>query len=275
MARGRKLETFNDFKRALKGKFGLGEGKNYLPWLRVQDVKSRGTRSQIWGRKTDREHHTLSSIESEFFYLAEFCDSVVDIREQFPLFPLNISQKIASTIGVEHPTVPPTDIPNIITTDFVLTRIVNGDVIYEAVSVKPEDESGKQRVLEKIDIERVWWELLGVKFHYFTGNDLTRIQSRNISWATAPYRSAPAPFSQNLIVRALDIVSLGKLFTSALCADFVRVLGIEPNEALNLLRFLIAEKYVVVDMTHLLEESPMIEVLDKKHQFKQVSNGYS
>lgn len=275
MARGRKLETLNDFKRALKGKFGLGEGKNYLPWLRVQDVKSRGTRSQIWGRKTNREHHTLSSIESEFFYLAEFCDSVVDIREQFPLFPLNVSQKIASIIDVEHPKLPSSDTPNIITTDFVLTRIVDGDVIYEAVSVKPEDDSDKLRVLEKIDIERVWWELLGVKFHYFIGNDITRVQSRNISWATAPYRSTSAPFSQTLIVKALDMVSFGKLFISELCNDFIRILDIEPSEALNLLRFMIAEKYVVVDMTHLLEESSIINVLDKRYQLKQVSNEYS
>lgn len=42
MGRGRKLETFEDYSRALKGKYGLGEGKNYKPWLRVQDVKSEG-----------------------------------------------------------------------------------------------------------------------------------------------------------------------------------------------------------------------------------------
>lgn len=52
MGRGRRLETFEDYSRALKGKYGLGEGKDYKPWLRVQDVKSRGIRSQIYGRKT-------------------------------------------------------------------------------------------------------------------------------------------------------------------------------------------------------------------------------
>lgn len=72
MGRGRKLETFDDFKRALKNKYGLGEGHTYKPWLRVQDVKSQGVRSQIWGRKTKREHHMLSSIESEFFISQNF-----------------------------------------------------------------------------------------------------------------------------------------------------------------------------------------------------------
>lgn len=47
MGRGRRLETFEDYSRALKGKYGLGEGKDYKPWLRVQDVKSKGIRAQV------------------------------------------------------------------------------------------------------------------------------------------------------------------------------------------------------------------------------------
>lgn len=95
MGRGRKLESLLDFERALKSKYGIGQGADYKPWLRIQDVKSKGIRSIIYGRKSQRDHHMMSSIESELFYLSEFSDSVVDIREQFPLFPLNLTQKIA------------------------------------------------------------------------------------------------------------------------------------------------------------------------------------
>ncbi len=42
MARGRKLENLEDFKRALKGQYGIGTGKDYKPWLRVQSVNSKG-----------------------------------------------------------------------------------------------------------------------------------------------------------------------------------------------------------------------------------------
>ena len=88
MARGRKLEALADYQRALKKKFGLGEGHEYMPWLRVQDVNSRGNSAKIDGIKSNRTHHTLSEHETCFFYLAEFSDSVIDIREQFPLLPL-------------------------------------------------------------------------------------------------------------------------------------------------------------------------------------------
>ena len=88
MSRGRKLEDLADFQRALRNKYGLGEGDSYKPWLRVQDVRSQGNSGKIQGIKVNREHHMLSEHESCFFYIAEFCDSVIDIREQFPLLPL-------------------------------------------------------------------------------------------------------------------------------------------------------------------------------------------
>lgn len=65
MSRGRKLETSNDYQRALKNRYGHGTGANYKPWLRIQDVKSKGIRSLIYGKKSQRVHHMMYSIESE------------------------------------------------------------------------------------------------------------------------------------------------------------------------------------------------------------------
>ncbi len=46
------------------------------------------------------------------------------------------------------------------------------------------------RVIEKIEIERVWRELLGVPFQVFIGNHETELLSRNLSWVTDPLRSS-------------------------------------------------------------------------------------
>jgi hypothetical protein len=258
---GRRLETFEDYKRSLKNKYGLGNGKNYKPWLRVQDVKSRGVRSQITGIKTQRTHHTLSSIETEFFYLAEYCNSVIDIREQFPLFPLNLSIKIAKSLGIKHPSHPKTDVPIIITTDFLLTREVNDEIVFEAISVKPESESDHLRVLEKLEIERVWWELLGIKFSYYVGNEQTQLQSQNINWATHPVRGAVKKVNPFELEMALTLIPEGKCFIRDLCNDFVKVIGVEHDDALNLLRCLIGQKYIVVDLSYQLESAELINVL--------------
>lgn len=273
MGRGRKLENLNDFKRALKGKYGVGVGLDYTPWLRIQDVNSHGTRSQIQGIKINRIHHTLSSIESEFFYLAEFSDAVVDIREQFPLFPLNLSIKMAETFGVKHPTHPMTKQPVIMTTDFVLTLMKDGVLSYHAISVKPENVANKKRVLEKNDLERNWWESLGIPFHYYTGNKLTRCQSKNISWATDPTRSKIIKFSNAEIEIAVGLLNQGKYFKKDICNMFIKTIGIEHDNALNLLRTLIAEKYVEVDLSILIEESDVIEIISLVKHIKEVANG--
>ncbi|STP68536.1 Tn7-like transposase TnsA [Escherichia coli] len=65
------------------------------PGLELRTLNPVGNRSIVFGLKTFRNHHLLSSVESNFFYLAEFNDSVIDIREQFPLFPLRLTQQIA------------------------------------------------------------------------------------------------------------------------------------------------------------------------------------
>lgn len=215
----------------------------------------------------------LSSIESEFFYLSEFSDSVVDIREQFPLFPLNVSQKIALAIGVEHPTVPSTGDLNIITTDFLLTLQRSEGLKFMAVCVKPKSELKRQRVLEKIDIERIWWELLGVEFQCFTGNELTKNQSRNISWATAPFRADPEAFSSIQSEQALSKLQLGKNIISEVCDQFVIDSIVEPEKALNLLRYLISEKLIDIDMSFCVVESGVLDVLNMTANINLVANG--
>ena len=260
MGRGRKIESLDDYQRHLRNKYGLGQGANYKPWLRIQDVKSLGTRSLIYGRKSQRDHHMMSSIESEHFYLAEFSNRVVDIREQFPLFPLNFTQKVAKTLGVQHPTHPHTKEPIIMTTDQLLTIDSPQGIIYHAVSVKSEEDSGDLRVLEKNDIERVCWELLGVKFSYFTGNELTRVQSSNLLWATSPFRKNPVSFSTEQVNCALSMLTVRQYFIEDLCNQLISLNVTTHENALVLIRFLIADRYIEVDLSKNIVESGLIDI---------------
>ena len=65
---------------------GQGEGKEYKPWLTVQDFPSKGRVSRIFGWKTKRTHHFFTDTETRYFYLCEWEDDVLDIREHYPLF---------------------------------------------------------------------------------------------------------------------------------------------------------------------------------------------
>ncbi|WP_228006460.1 TnsA endonuclease N-terminal domain-containing protein [Vibrio sp. OPT10] len=202
----------------------------------------------------------MSSIESEHFYLAEFSNCVVDIREQFPIFPLNFTQKVAKILGVKHPTHPHTKEPIIMTTDQLLTIDSPQGIIYRAVSAKSEEDSSDLRVLEKNDIERVCWELLGVKFSYFTGNELTRVQSSNLQWATSPFRKNPVGFSSEHVNCALSILTVRQYFIEDLCNQLISLNVTTHEDALLLIRFLIADRYIEVDLSTNMVESGLIDV---------------
>lgn len=262
MPRFREIKTFLDFQRALKNKYGIGEGENYKPWLRVQDVPSRGSSGKIQGIKIDREHHTLSEGESAYLYLAEFRDSVVDIREQFPLIPIDLSVKIASYLGVTHPAIPDSKVLNVLTTDFLLTcSDKQKGVWYEAISVKSKVEDlVDKRTAEKLDIERVWWELLGIPFRVYVNTPQNQTKSKNIQWFTAPVRHGEN-FSDSLIYSACDLLRVGPMITEQVCHEFATNFNIDGEKALSLLKTLFAKKIVDVKLDKPIPESGVFEVL--------------
>src|SRR3546814_5272440 len=77
---------------------------------------------KIQGVKIDRIHHLLSDLERAYFLLCEFSEDVVDIREQYPLLPVESTQAIARAIGVRYPKYKTTSVPMVMTTDFLLSR---------------------------------------------------------------------------------------------------------------------------------------------------------
>jgi len=47
----------NKLKKWIQEGRGQGEGKDYKPWLTVQDFPSKGRVSRVFGWKTKRIHH--------------------------------------------------------------------------------------------------------------------------------------------------------------------------------------------------------------------------
>ncbi len=64
---------------------GHGEGGDYKPWLTIQNLSSNGNETRPKGWKTKRQHEFLSNLERDYFFILEWADNIIDIREQFPL----------------------------------------------------------------------------------------------------------------------------------------------------------------------------------------------
>ena len=262
MPRSRKLQTFSDFQRALKYKYGIGEREGYKPWIRVQDVPSIGHSGKIEGLKVRRIHHTLSEAESCFFYLAEFSDKVIDIREQFPLLPIELTIKIAKLLDVAHPTVPKSQELNVMTTDFVLTCSDHRNKIwYEAIAVKKEEALEDPRTSAKLDIERIWWQLIGVPFHVFVDTEDNKIKSKNIEWFTTPFRKGFS-VSDKHINTALKSLNTGPIIIEQFCSAYSNTLSIDESEALLVLKALVVNKHIDIALDKPIVETGVFEVTD-------------
>jgi hypothetical protein len=124
----------------------------------VQDVPSKGRIHRIKGCTTGRVYHLLSDLEAKVFYTLDYSPSVCDIREQFPLLPLEETWAIAEECGVTHPADPATRHPAVMTTDLLVARQHEGGSICEARAIKYESELKRPRVLEKLEIERRYWK---------------------------------------------------------------------------------------------------------------------
>lgn len=271
MGRYRKLECLGDYSRALRNKYGLGVGANYKPWLRVQDVRSHGHSGKIFGLKTGREHHVLSENESSLFYLAEFRDDVVDIREQFPLLPLDLSVRISKIIGIEHPKLHRNKELWVVTTDFLLTCSNGDDTWYEAISVKPESGLQDKRAAQKLEIERVWWELLGVSFKIFTNTQDAQITSRNIQWITSTERRNERVVTDH-IDAILSSIKPGTYLIPELCHEISRIAKSPQGQELNILKYMLAHKLIKADLSQTISSSGVISIVSVCRTHKALRN---
>ncbi|ETJ25869.1 TnsA endonuclease, partial [human gut metagenome] len=55
----------------------------------VHDYASLGRATRVFSWKSNRIHHFFSDIQTKYFYLLEWQDTVLDIREHFPLIDID------------------------------------------------------------------------------------------------------------------------------------------------------------------------------------------
>jgi hypothetical protein len=120
----------------------------------------------------------MSTNETSLFYCLDWSDSVLDIREQYPLSDLTDAIRIAERAQIRYPYDNKSGFPYVMTSDFYV-EMEGGSVI---LSVKPASELEKPRVLEKLEIERRYWRARGIKWELVTEFEINRTKARNIEW---------------------------------------------------------------------------------------------
>ncbi|XWK90298.1 MAG: hypothetical protein U7127_09685 [Phormidium sp.] len=146
MAHRRRRIDQDSIESMISEGFGQGTLINYKPWLQVRDLPSSGVCSRVKGWTTGRVHEFFSQNELRYFYLLDWSMVVVDIREQYPLLPLEETLLLAKELGISHPANPRTQKPIAMTTDFAITIRQSVGVTQQARTIKPTGKVGKSKM---------------------------------------------------------------------------------------------------------------------------------
>ncbi|OJD60902.1 heteromeric transposase endonuclease subunit TnsA [Bacillus sp. NH11B] len=230
---------------------GQGNGENYKPWINIQDFPSNGLVTRGKGWKTNRIHQFLSKLERDYFYVLEWSESVVDIREQFPLTRED-TLYIANEKGIKHPTDPKSQIPIVMTTDFLITIKDSTGKKHVARTIKPSKELENERIIEKFEIERSYWEIRGIDWGIITEKEIPKDMVENVEWLHYSYFEIEDLSDAILNTYAQQLKLFIKKYNTSIIemvTEFDRTFQIENGMGLEILKHLIARKKVPVDIT--------------------------
>jgi hypothetical protein len=156
--------------------------EDYVPGIKIQDFSPRGRVSRIKGRTTNRVHHLLSDLETNVFYLFDFEEKITDIKEHYPLLDLHEVVDDLSDIKLEKFRNKKTGEEYIFTTTFVITLTDSDGEKYLALSIRNETELYRDLLLEKLEVERRYWNKKGIRWSIITNKDIPMIKVNNIKW---------------------------------------------------------------------------------------------
>lgn len=151
MAKRNRNITAAKIDKMIKDGRGQGHGTEYCPWLTIRDVPSQDLSTRVAGWKTGRVHHFLSQGELDYFYVLDWSDVVLDIREQYPL-TLEATQEIAERLGIKHPVDSKTKEAVVMTSDFLIDVQINHLVELKARAIRSINELSSKRNIEKLEI---------------------------------------------------------------------------------------------------------------------------
>jgi hypothetical protein len=234
---------------------GSGSGPNYQPWIKVRDISSSGRKHLVPGTRFGREMHFLSDIEYSMFLLLDWSEQVLDINEQFPL-DRALTQDVARRLGIPHPCYPGTTVPTVMTCDFMVTLVRNGQTVLEAFNTKPDSDVNLERELVKLEIQRTALELMEIPHHLVVKSSLPEPLATNLGWLQTalvkpeeiePHYPGYFDDMANRFLSHAGAASPQKSLAQV-AKEFDRMHGTDPGTGLRAARILARRKRVKLDL---------------------------
>lgn len=185
---------------------GQGHGTNYQPWLKIRRKNPSPRSNQVvaWLPPLGRSAHFFSRGEYHFALLLLWL-GVIDLREQYPLWPLphphpisgaegtkDLTRiwsrgllEIAADASIKHGREPGTNLPYIATMDFMVTFPTANDPRSKAFSSKPfdvPDENINWRTAERLELERCYTHELDIPYNIISSGLVPLSFAGQLEW---------------------------------------------------------------------------------------------
>ena len=273
------IRDWNDstIKRFLKEGRGQGEGATYKSWLQVQDISSQGRSTRTYSYKSQRVIHLLSDLQLYYWYLLEFDEQVIDVREQYPLLnfqELNIQmdkELEKKLFNVK------TNVPHVFTISFMVKRLhANKKPYHEARMIKMSSELEKKATIERLELLRRYFKERNIDFGIVTEKEINKKLARNIGWVLTAYDLQDYPeLIGNLEFLKVDMLNLLSSNTEKTFQNVFSKLekSYQLNEGMGLILFkhLVATKQIIMDMSKKIELNKKIEIYNVRVPQKKLS----
>lgn len=244
---------------------GQGHGSQYRPWLTVHDLSSRGRCHRPWSAKVGRHLELFSDTEYGVFLIAERSAKVVDIQEQYPL-DRELSQTLARSLGVRHPTYPGTHVPVVLTVDLLVTLRGPRGQVKVGIDSKVKTDAEDRRTLEKLALTRACLEHMGHRHVLFFDTQLPKQLIRNLESirGSRPHEQEDLPYP-NYLEEAVDKLHehlsrllFGQKPLRVVCEEFDFAAGLRRGTALRAARLLVDRYLLHTDLNRGdLQDLPM------------------
>lgn len=152
------------------------------------------------------------------------------------------------------------------TTDFFITLKRADHEIEQARTIKPSADLLSQRTLEKLEIERLYWERRNIDWGIVTEEEIPKTLVENLKWLRSCYwLSDLAPLNQDDITRIATVltpqVSQERMALTRITNECDDQLGLSPGTSLSVVRYLVANRQWQVDMTQRIQPSKVLRLL--------------
>lgn len=216
--------------------------------LKVTTFSSKGRATRIKSIKNNEIYHLQSDNQLRLFLLLEWTDVVTDITVNHELNNLKLNLENIENLRLDKFIDKEIGKLYKLHTNFLITMNKQNLDEQVAISVKSVTELERKVVIEKLEIERRYWNNKGIKFYIITDKELDKTVVDNIMWVRETLFDKEINNKEKLSNelyclleqnRHLAIKSLLKVFDSDKHKD---------GMGLFIFRYLIAKKRIKINM---------------------------